>query len=154
MKRLTFLLTVVTVLLCLSCEKDDKGQRITYYKNKTGEGYVFYKFDNDSIVPTNNSRIEITSYLQGSGSGLFYSRSNHTDIVYTNNEGKYSFKFLKTINGKKIVEYQITVRYSPDMPTNFYFCNSPVIDPDLLRNSNNIVVDTIFYFGQVKYPKI
>jgi len=159
MRKLRKITVLVSLLLgisfvCISCEKDEKGQRITYYKDKTGEGYVFYKFDNDSIVPANNSRVKITSCLQGSGYGLFYSRPNHTDVVYTDNNGKYSFKFLKTINGKKVLEYQINVTYSPDMPTRFYHSNTPKFDSDLLRNSNKIVIDTIFHFGEVKYPNI
>ena len=46
MKKLSFLVLIFIAILftTVSCQKDENGNRITYYKNKTGEGYVFFKF--------------------------------------------------------------------------------------------------------------
>ena len=90
MKKFSFLVLIFTAVLYLSCEKDEKGQRITYYKNKTGEGYVFFKFKNDSIAPIENAKIGIEFYRVG----WFSTITNHFDYIYTDNNGKYSFKFL------------------------------------------------------------
>jgi len=66
----------------MSCPKDEGEQQITYYKNKIGEGYVFFACsDNstsflnpdgrikrnliDSLRPVSNMKIKIHSYTQG-----------------------------------------------------------------------------------------
>ena len=94
MKRACLSLIVITIISILSsCQKDENGNRISYYKNKTGEGYVFFKFGNDSITPIRNSAVEIISYGKYTGYGeLFAGRAHHTNIVYTGNNylGKYS----------------------------------------------------------------
>jgi len=141
LKKYTALLLLLSILFTsMSCEKDDQGQRITYYKNKTGEGYVFYKYYSagidspiDSIKPAANVKIEIECYTQGfMDAGIL----SHSDYVYTDNNGKYSFKLLKSINGKSIAHRYITVltRNGPG-PISFYYAT---------YSKKGYLIDTLF----------
>jgi hypothetical protein len=94
--RITLLL-IATVLLLSSCKKDENGYYIKYYEDKTGVGYVFYKFESDSIAPIADVKMSIKSYT--GGGELF--NSNHFDYTYTDNNGKYTCDFVKKINGVK-----------------------------------------------------
>ncbi len=141
--KLTLLAIAATLFITVACEKDDNGNRITYYKNKTGEGYVFYKFSNDSIAPIANAKTQIESYYFG----MFSTLKNHFDYVYTDNNGKYSFRFVKKINEKKAEGYYISSPYITDISTNSGHGGGNIhLDYNLLDNSNEILIDTIFYY--------
>lgn len=135
-------ITSIIMLLCISCEKDENGNRITYYKNKTGEGYVFYKFENDSIAPIESVKIGIESYIVE----MFSTITRHFDYVNIDNNGKYSFNFVKNINGKKTNGYCILspspIGYDEPIPSsgNVHF------DHNSLEESNTIFIDTIFIY--------
>jgi len=147
MKKIKILITIIsTILLFNSCEKDENGNRITYYKNKIGEGYVFYKFKNDSIAPIVNAKVEIQSYAHG-----MFVNANHFDYVYTDYNGKYSFKFVKIIynygaGSYKVAGYEISaslpIEYDKPIPSS----GSIHLKHSLLDNSNRIFIDTIFYY--------
>ena len=144
MKKIKIIL-MASILLCLSCEKDEQGKWISYYKNKIGEGYVFYKFENDSIVPINNLGIEIISYARIRWIMFGIGKHDHTDVVYTNSEGKYSFKFAKKISNQKVIEYEINPYGPSDAP--FGFIPSHVkVDINMLDKFNKISIDTIFFY--------
>ena len=120
MKQIKILLvTVATILLFNSCEKiiDENGHRITYYKNKTAVGYLFYKFENDSIAPITNFKME--SYCSGENRGwIFPWGKSHTDYVYTDDNGKYMCKLVKKIDNDKVTYYEIKYGQSfPIVPT-------------------------------------
>ncbi|MDR3047870.1 MAG: hypothetical protein LBU51_09755 [Bacteroidales bacterium] len=105
MKKVNFLLfLLVAILLFSGCEKDENGNRIQYYSNKTGEGYVFLKFENDSIAPINN----ITWSIKSDGGGALIFGVTHYDYVNTDINGYYSFKFVKKIDGTKVDCYELT----------------------------------------------
>ena len=138
----TFIATII--LLFTSCERDEQGHRISYYKNKTGEGYVFYKFENDSIAPINNLKVEVRSCFISTHMFIAGGHYSHSGIVYTNNEGKYSCKFGKKVDGEKVVDYEINPDYPPNVPFGFI----PTIvrfNTDILDNSDKISIDTIFF---------
>jgi len=114
-------MTVVAVLLLAACQKDENGNRITYYKNKTGEGYVFFVYYSDTLLlrvpdrieknlidsmrPAPNVKIEIHAFTNGfMDTGIL----RHFDYVYTDNSGKYSFKLVKYINAKSVSQHHIT----------------------------------------------
>ena len=152
MKNVTKILVVATAAVLFavaSCQKDENGNRITYYNKKTGEGYVFYKFENDSIAPITNAKTQIQSYRMG----MFSTITVHSDCIYTDNNGKYSFKFVKKIKGEKVEEHHISLQSFPNKPDGI---SSPSItlksDSDLLRNSNKIVLDTIFFYPGIRFP--
>jgi hypothetical protein len=143
MKKLTKHMPILLILLSLSfiysaCQKDENGKWITYYKNKTGEGYVFYKFRNDSIAPIINTQVLIESYTRG----WYYTFTSHFDYAYTDNSGKYSFRFVKTINEKKVEGYYILSRSEGIHIVHGLGIH---LDCNLLKNSNKILLDTLFY---------
>jgi len=115
--RLFLLATVAFLLLTVaSCQKDENGYRITYYKNKKAIGYLFYKFENDSIAPITNFKMK--SYSSSGGIGWLFSGKSHTDYVYSDNNGKYVFKLVKRIDNNKVSYYEIireqTLPITPD----------------------------------------
>jgi hypothetical protein len=142
MKNVKLILLAIAAILftTAACEKDENGNRITYYKNKTGEGYVFYKFENDSIAPIANAKTQIESYIRG----WFTTFTSHFDYVYTDNNGKYSFKFVKKINEKKADGYYILSPFEGYKPA--HGTGNIHLDYKLLDNSNKIFIDTIFYY--------
>jgi len=142
-----FLVATAAILFITACKKDENGNRITYYKNKTGEGYVFFKFKNDSIAPVENVKIEIESYTVG----MFSTITRHYDYVYTDNNGKYFFTFVKKINGEKIEAFYLLVNdfpFSIDSIPITMSGNGIKYNNDILNKSNKISFDTIFF-----YPK-
>jgi len=121
MKKNIILVAIISTLISFSsCVKDENGYRITYYKNKTGEGYVFFVHYSDtlpltikdrieeglidSVRPAPNVKIKIEAFTRGfMDTGILC----HSDYVYTSDNGKYSFKLLKAINGKSIAGHHI-----------------------------------------------
>jgi len=135
MKKILFLITA-TILLFNSCEKviDENGYHITYYKNKTAEGYVFYYNKFDSIWPAKNNFVTIESvYCSG---GLFGGVcKEHKDIVFTDKFGKYSFDIVKTINGKNPTGYFINLG-----------SGSPKLSTEDVRKQNIIQLETYYIY--------
>jgi hypothetical protein len=89
--------------LIVSCEKDERGQTLTYYKHVTAEGYVFYKYLDGSIEPFANQEVEITAEDSpdpgGMGGGLYI----HTiQKVKTDANGNYYSRFVKTVDSWEI----------------------------------------------------
>jgi hypothetical protein len=110
MKKLRFLLLfLAAILLASSCdkvEKDDQEQVIEYYKDKIGVGYVFYKHANDSVAPIKNVKMEIEA--SGGGTGWLFPGYHHADYLITDADGKYTFKFIKTIDKEEITAYDFS----------------------------------------------
>jgi hypothetical protein len=104
MKKLKLGLILMVTILLFSCEKDENGYYIKYYKDRTGTGYIFYKWNNDSIAPIPNLKMEIRAHTQGSD---LFPGKDHFDYVYTDKNGKYEFKVVKTIDREYCVSYVI-----------------------------------------------
>jgi hypothetical protein len=99
MKKLKLaLILMATILLFNSCEKDEQGRILKYYKHVTGEGYVFYKYLDGSIAPFPNQEVEVTAKLHPNG-GLAGFNMGNTQKVKTDISGKYSCRFVKTVDG-------------------------------------------------------
>ena len=138
--RTILLATAVAVLFsAASCEKDENGNRITYYKKKTGEGYVFYKFKNDSVAPIANAKTQIESYTVG----MFSTITNHFDYVCTDSNGKYSFKFVKTINNSRVDGCGII----SSSPIGYFPSSGSIhLKSSSLDKSNKIFIDTFYIY--------
>ena len=140
---LLVLVLIIFGLTDFGCEKDELGHKITYYKDKTGEGYVFFKFKNDSIAPIKDAKIEIKTYTKGSE--LF--GMQHFDHINVDDNGKYSFKFVKKIDSEKAIGCFVSVKdfslmYENHIPSS----GSIQLHYSLLDNSNEILIDTIFCY--------
>ena len=157
--NIRLLLLLLSILFTsMSCEKDDQGNKVTYYKNKIGEGYVFFACSSntgsflspngrikrdliDSIRPASDVKIKIHSYTQGfMDMGIL----RHFDYVYTDNNGKYSFKLLKTINGKSVVEHHITI-------LNYGGTPSTVNLSYAIQTKKGYLIDTLFIISNTLY---
>ena len=159
MKNSRFIYNAVAVLLvgilfvAYGCKKeiDDQGNRITYYKNKTGEGYFFFKYNNDSIGAMKNAKIGIESWASDGWTGIFAGRITHFDYVYTDANGKYSFKFVKKIDGAKATYFRVFVEYFDNMPNPYSVSGNYItLNYSLLDNSNTVFIDTIFYHPDMR----
>lgn len=99
----SILIITIVVLMLNSCARDE--DLIRYYKQPTGEGYVFVKNEDGTITPYANKKdcIRLESSWND-GSELFSPSGRHKDLFSTDANGKFTCKFVKTIN-KHIVEY-------------------------------------------------
>jgi hypothetical protein len=153
MKTVKILCTVIfATLLLAGCQKDEDGYRISYYKDKIGVGYVFYKNDDGSISPIRNYPISIIATASNGASELFYVKLSHTDIVTTDETGKFTCKFVKEIS--KGIEKYYMLGYYFDIDTrnldiinnSSFYIGGRSYDSDFVNNfDNNIIIDT-FYF--------
>jgi len=96
MKKVTVILTiaVVSILLLANCEKDINGIPVKYYENVIGEGYVFEKYDDGTIIPYKRVGIqarEKQDRIIGEGIDNYY----HIDNLEADNNGKYTCRFLE-----------------------------------------------------------
>jgi len=147
MKKLKILIVIITTVLFLnSCNKDENGYRISYYKNKTAVGWLYYKFENDSIAPITNFKMK--SYCSGEDRGWIFPWSReHTDYVYTDNNGKFTCKLVKKINNDKGNYYEVS--YGQSFPCEAtYFENSGGKDGSFfytdIKNTEIWNLDTTF----------
>jgi hypothetical protein len=145
------MLCIVLILLFAagSCEKPpEKG--IKYYNNIKGEGHVFYRYFNDSLVPSAN----VTVYIEASENldiGMGETAYSHSSHVTTDENGRYTVQFVKSIDGNDMEEYwwkSTAFIYPPVAPEGFYFFMESGIrcsKQDILTNTNLIIYDTLFY---------
>jgi hypothetical protein len=143
-KNESLLLFISTILLFISCNKeiDENGYKITYYKNKTAVGYVFYMFENDSTSPVPNIKME--SYCSGGSGWILPGGNSHIDHVYSDNNGKYVCKLVKRIENDKVSFYQI--RLVDGMSEFVYDIHEHlnVFYDSSINNIKVINIDTIF----------
>jgi len=150
MKNSRFIYNAVAVLVAgilfvaYGCQKDNQGNRITYYKDKTATGYVFYKnYDAEigslvgPIRPASNLEIKISVWIPGSWTTLY----EHIDYVYTDINGQYQFKLLKKINGKYVQRHNIEVICSTGttIPSNI-----DLYSEGTLYRDKEYLIDTVF----------
>jgi hypothetical protein len=114
MKNLIFRIVVFSVFATFlsACDKDESGKKIKYYKHVTGEGYVFYKFFDGTIIPFKNAEIRILASTTPDYGGMTSDGFGSRQEVKTDDNGKYSCRFVKQI-GINI----IGIRHEPE----YYF---------------------------------
>ena len=81
-------LVVVGVFVTYGCEKDENGNRVTYYKT-VGEGYVW---DITNNKPIKGATITVES-TYGSFLGAIYTKNTFT----TDEKGYYKIRFIKKV---------------------------------------------------------
>jgi hypothetical protein len=150
MKTVKILCTVIfATLLLAGCQKDEDG--IRYYKQPTGEGYVFVKNADGTITPFANKENILALEASGnSGSGLFDAFWEHTDIYSTDANGKFTCKFVRKIDRHDVQYYRIYLTLNAVINENVlrmdvnngwhgYYC----VNKDFSKNEI-IIIDTIF----------
>ena len=96
MKRKIVILSIITVLILFlaNCEKDKNGIPVKYYENVTGEGYIFEKSNNGTIMPLKWVGIQARE-KQGEISDINTDNYYHVDHLEVDNNGKYTCRFLE-----------------------------------------------------------
>jgi hypothetical protein len=99
MKRLIAILSivVVTILSLTNCEKekDANGIPVKYYENVIGEGYIYYKYSDENIMP---DKFWVSIQARERQENIVYADTDnyyHVDNYETDNTGKYTFRFLE-----------------------------------------------------------
>jgi len=112
MKKVKLIL-VACLFLCLSCERDDNGNRVTYYKT-IGEGYIF---DRDSNQPLEGIKIIVMASTDTVSGLLTQSSLPGTQETFTTDkDGYYQIKFAKRVGNHKVIRYQFRIDPYPALP--------------------------------------
>ncbi|GHV34400.1 hypothetical protein FACS1894178_1830 [Bacteroidia bacterium] len=134
--KILFVALFATLLLA-GCEKDENGNYVTYYKNKTVTGYVYsndtYVHYPDSLYPRTNLLIKIEASVEGV--------PKHTDYCRTDKNGRFTFKFVKAINARSPSVWKIGE--GGDDATPHILIYPSYID----KIDNQFTVDTLFLWG-------
>jgi len=93
-KRITVILNIVSILLLAGCDKE-KDIPVKYYENVIGEGYVFERYSDGTIMPHKWISIQAKE-KQGEINDInnpdnYY----HTERPEVDNNGKYTCRFLE-----------------------------------------------------------
>ena len=105
---LTTLMTSAIILLSVSCQKDENGNRVTYYKT-IGEGYVW---DETNNKPFKDVIITVTSPYGTSSWAIPRIEETFT----TDENGYYQIRFPKRVNNKKVTLYLFKTGLSTPPP--------------------------------------
>ena len=144
MKKLRILLIIIaTILLFNSCEKDENGYRITYYKNKTAVGYVYSV---ETHTPISNFKMHSCASVSA---GIWSCK--HINYCITDESGKFTFELVKSIDGLKTTRWGFgsgsSVIYSGACYDNF-----KIFPPDFLdTKEKTLYLDTIFECVDIPY---
>lgn len=146
MKTLKIILIItIAVLMLNSCARDE--DLIRYYKQPTGEGYVFVKNEDGTITPFANKKdiIQLVA-SRVEGSGWFSTSWEHTDVYNTDENGKITYKFVKTIDRHKVEYYAIGFNYEGATNEHIRIANTYLyyLKPNEICDKKVVIIDTIF----------
>ena len=155
------LLAIVAVLLTATCEKDENGQRITYYKT-IGEGYIYERDGDKPLKGVKITVISRTSSFTGSDPWeLSVSRPYTQETFTTDKNGHYQLRFAKRVGGHKVENYRFELDHFsalsyPPPPALFWYWetsqgNTPFPKSFVYIYSSDIKNENIITFNTVKY---
>jgi len=150
MKTITQILLVIFgfLFIATSCERDDNGYWISYYKT-IGEGYIY---DGTNNKPLKGAKITVKTVFKGSNGGWF-STKTYSETFVTDANGYYKVNFRKRGNNDKAVRYFFVVDVVNCLPKqppywNRSFCNQ---FPDITVYAADLKGKSIIAFDTVKY---
>jgi hypothetical protein len=114
MKKLKLALILMVTILLFSCEKDEQGRILKYYKHVTGKGHVFYKYLDGTISPCTMEVTVSASVYDNVGMGGI--NPGTSQPVKTDVNGGYSCRFVKKADGWDMNYYNLEV-----IPFNVHF---------------------------------
>jgi hypothetical protein len=149
MKKIILILTASIILLFfVSCEKDQNGNRVSYYKT-TGEGYLF---DGTNNKPLKGVKIMVVSLFH-EGSDCWFPPCGTSEIFTTDENGYYQIRFAKRLKNSKIGCYRLNILAAPSLPFLYYYSstNEPLFHqeyfyPEDIKDKTTITFDTIKYY--------
>ena len=158
--NIRLLLLLLSILFTsMSCEKDDQGNRVTFYKT-IGEGYIFERDDNK---PIEGVKIVVTSSTSSVESGIviLFSSPYTEETFTTDKNGYYQIRFAKRVGGDKVERYKIrldhfSALFYPPPPALFWnwetssnnapFTSNDNLYPSYVKNKKIITFDTVKYY--------
>jgi len=160
MKKLLPILCLA-LCLCVSCERDDDGKVLHYFK-ANGHGYVFYRFPDGTLIPCANQSVIIENFISSSHS-FWVEYEGHLDCVTTDNNGYFSCRFLKKLGNTEIKEHYVYLGNVNMDEKNFlkvptlpeysylhgYAGESEILHTTLEKSKDDILLDTLFIETQV-----
>ena len=142
--------------LCISCEKDEDGNVLHYFKIN-GHGYVFYRFPDGTLIPCANQEVVIENFISSTHYfWLIYDA--HYDYVTTDNNGFFTCRFLKKRGRTEIKTHFVkfgkidrdnnNFLNEPTLPEHSYLYsttgNSEISNETLENSKKDIIIDTLF----------
>ena len=149
MKKLIYFAAII--LLCVSCQKDDDGNRVSYYKT-TGEGYIY---DGKKNIPLKGATITVIACFEWKG--LLFTSSSYDETYTTDENGFYQIRFLKRKNNDKVVQYLFKSGHGPMIPPGPEYEGVSMeggiwlLYPDDIKDKKNMEFDTLKYFCDWDY---
>jgi len=145
MKKI-YLLLIASLLLGISCQKDDAGNSVTHYKT-IGEGYVYNATHN---IPIKGATITVKSHFKSS-TELFGPYPSYETFT-TDENGYYQIKFIKWGKNSKVSRYFFTI--SSNLPVPPYWSIGVTsntfpdksLTPEDLKGKKIITLDTVKFY--------
>ena len=150
MKSITQILLIILGFLFIStsCDRDDKGYWISYYKT-IGEGYIY---DGTNNKPLKGAKIIVKTVFKGSNGGWF-STETYSEAFTTDVNGYYKINFLKRGNNDKAVKYYFNIDVVNCLPPQppYWIRSSSISFPDTTVNAIDLKGKNVIFFDTVKY---
>jgi len=155
MKKILSILCLA-LCLCVSCERDDDGKVLHYFK-VNGYGYVFYRFPDGTLIPCANQDVIIENFIRSRHS-FWVEYEAHFDHVTTDNNGYFTCRFLKKLGNTEIKKHYVYFGKTnmddrnflnvSTLPENSYLCgwsgDSEILHETLNKSKDDIIIDTLF----------
>jgi len=145
--NIRLLLLLLSVLFMgMSCEKDEKGRRINYYKTK-GEGYVFmYDSLGNFLYPIQDVNIQVVTRRKGIRGNFI--DPDPREFFVSDAIGKYQVRFIKRTRYWDAQEYDFILDYVPESFSSHNMRDSFwrlfAISVDEVKNAQKtIILDTL-----------
>ena len=156
-------LLVIGLFISSSCEKDDQGNRVTYYKT-VGEGYIVERDNNKPIKGIKITVISRTCSFTGNDTwGLDWCSRPYTQETFTTDEnGYYQLRFAKRVGIYKVENYRFELNHYPalsypPLPALFWYWETSqgntlfpgsfvYMYPSEIKDKKVIMFDTIKYY--------
>jgi hypothetical protein len=155
MKKILSILCLA-LCLCTSCERDNDGNVLHYFKTE-GHGYAFYRLPDGMLIPCSNQDVIVENFIR-SGHSFWAEYEAHFDHVTTDANGYFTCRFLKKLGTTEIKEHFVYLGKVNRDDNNFFnvstlpehsylhgydgYCE---ISHETLKNSkDDIFLDTLF----------
>ena len=142
------LILLSSLFLCISCKKDDNGNRVLHYKT-IGEGYIY---DGTHNIPIKGATITVLSCFNGSE---WFGEQPCEETFTTDENGYYQLRFIKWGKNSKVDQYLFEPSTGPSIPPPppYWVRKNPSntfpdisLYPEDIKGKKTITFDTIKYY--------
>jgi len=157
-----FLVAIVAIFFIAACQKDDEGNRVTYYKT-IGEGYIY---DGKYNRPLKGATVTVESIC---GTEILFYMPKTQNTFTTDENGYYQVRFVKRANvGAFFNSWVKTTHYifeyghgpmippsPPPPPYGYWGVKSEgfqsTLSPEDIKDKKKITFDTVKYYPNWDY---